>query len=48
MNEYIKKKDIRIKLRGDKEIFLSKLHEEILSIMDEIDRICRKYDINFI
>ena len=47
MNEYIKKKDIRIKLRGDKEIFLSKLHEEILSIMDEIDRICRKYDITY-
>ena len=47
MSEYIKKENVKIQLRGGKEIFLSELHEEILSIMDEIDRICRKYNITY-
>ena len=45
--KYIKKSDFEINIRGNRKIVLSDVHKEILSIMDEIDRICRKYNITY-
>lgn len=47
MSSYIKGHDIKIFVRNKKEVLLSDIHKEILSIMDEIDRICRKYNITY-
>lgn len=47
MDGYIKGEDIKICIRDKKEISLDVVHKEILTIMDEVDRICRKYDITY-
>lgn len=47
MNDYIDSYDIEINVRNGKKLSLKKMHEEILTIMDEIDRICRKYNITY-
>ena len=47
MKSYIKGDDVIIHIRNNKEISLSKVHKEVLSIMDEVDRICRKYNITY-
>ena len=47
MNNYIKGNDVVISIREGKTISLKKIHNEILTIMDEIDRICRKYNITY-
>lgn len=46
-NKYIDQSDVYINIRGDQTLLLSYVHKEILDIMDEIDRICRKYDITY-
>ena len=46
--DYIKKStEYKLKTRNNQEIPLSKIHQEILTIMDEIDRICRKNSITY-
>lgn len=47
MKSYIKGDDVVIHIRNNKEISLKKVHKEVLSIMDEVDRICRKYNITY-
>ncbi len=47
MSNYIKGRDVIIPIRDNKTISLREIHKEILDIMDEIDRICRKYDITY-
>lgn len=39
--------DCKIKVRDGSEVKVRDVHNEILDIMDEIDRICRKYDITY-
>lgn len=47
-NNYIKKeKEYKIKIRNNEEISLNNIQKEILTIMDEIDRICRKNNITY-
>lgn len=46
-NNYIEKEEYKIKIRNNKEISLSSIQKEILSIMDEVDRICRKNNITY-
>lgn len=47
-NNYIKKdKDYKVKIRNNKEISIRSIQKEILIIMDEIDRICRKHNITY-
>ncbi|MEE3343625.1 MAG: LicD family protein [Bacilli bacterium] len=47
MSSYIEGSEVVIPIRNNKEISLKIIHKEILTIMDEIDRICRKYDITY-
>lgn len=49
MNKNYIEKDIKykIKLRNNKEITTNTVQQEILTIMDEIDRICRKNNITY-
>ena len=47
MKSYIKGDDVVIHIINNKEISLKKVHKEVLSIMDEVDRICRKYNITY-
>ena len=47
MSNYIKGSEVKIPIRENKTISLDRIHKEILIIMDEIDRICRKYDITY-
>lgn len=47
-NKYIKKNyDVYVNVRGGKVVNIGDVHKEILSIMDEVDRICRKYNITY-
>lgn len=46
-NNYIEKEEYKVKIRNNKEIALSSIQKEILSIMDEVDRICRKNNITY-
>ncbi|MBR3161242.1 MAG: LicD family protein [Bacilli bacterium] len=47
MSNYIKGEDVLIPVRNNKKVSLNKIHKEILTIMDEIDRICRKHNITY-
>ena len=47
MSNYIKGTDVMIPIRNSNQVSLKRIHKEILTIMDEIDRICRKYDITY-
>ena len=47
MSSYIKGSDVVIPIRNSKTIKLSRVHREIITIMDEIDRICRKNNITY-
>ena len=47
MDKYIKSSNVEINIRDNKKVNLKDVHEEILTIMDEIDRICRKYNITY-
>ena len=46
-SNYIEKEEYKVKIRNNKEIPLSSIQKEILSIMDEVDRICRKNNITY-
>ena len=47
-NNYIKKeKEYKIKIRNNEEISLNNIQKEILTIMDEIDRVCKKNNIPY-
>lgn len=47
-NGYIKNDiDYKVKIRDNKEISIVEVQKEILTIMDEIDRICRKNNITY-
>jgi lipopolysaccharide cholinephosphotransferase len=48
MSNYIINKDkYYVETKTDKKIPIDDLHKEVLSIMDEIDKICRKNDIRY-
>lgn len=47
-NCYIKNNvNYKVKLRDNREISVREIQKEILTIMDEVDRICRKYNITY-
>jgi lipopolysaccharide cholinephosphotransferase len=48
MSKYIENKiEYKVKVRNGLEVKVRDIQEEVLEIMDEIDRICRKYDITY-